>query len=106
MQYLILIVLGEVKVDLANFDVKFPTKFLGTGFKKKYLFLWKRLPNLFELMLSKNGFCHIFFRSLAAVPPLPALPLPLTFGAITDHPEAGESCRAVLCSLAWRQSRF
>jgi hypothetical protein len=46
---LTLILLGEVKVDLANFDVKFWTKFLYIGFKQNYLFLQKCLPNLFEL---------------------------------------------------------
>jgi hypothetical protein len=47
---LTLIVTGEVKVDLANFDFKFWTKFLYIGFLKNYLFLQKRLPNLFELL--------------------------------------------------------
>jgi hypothetical protein len=42
-----LIVQGKVKVDLANFDVKFLAKFLCT--EKKHLFLQKHLPNLAEL---------------------------------------------------------
>jgi hypothetical protein len=46
---LTLILTGEVKVDLANFDVKFQTKFLHIGYKKNYPFLHKCLPNLFEL---------------------------------------------------------
>jgi hypothetical protein len=45
-----IIVLDEVKVDLANFDIKFLTKFLCSGFKKN-LFLKKHLPNLFELLI-------------------------------------------------------
>jgi hypothetical protein len=42
---------GEVKVDLANFDVKFRTNFLYVGFFFKIdLFLQKRVANLFELL--------------------------------------------------------
>jgi hypothetical protein len=44
---LTLIVPGEVKVDLANFDTKFWTKFSYIRFLNNYLFLQKRLPNLF-----------------------------------------------------------
>ncbi len=39
---------GEVIVDLANFDVKFRTKFSYVGFFKINLFLQKCLANLFE----------------------------------------------------------
>ncbi len=38
---LTLSVLGEVKVDLANFGVKFPTKFFLYRIYKKYLFMQK-----------------------------------------------------------------
>ncbi len=47
---LTLLQLGEVKVDLTNFDVKFRTKFLYVGFFKIDLFLQKRLADLFELL--------------------------------------------------------
>jgi hypothetical protein len=47
---LTLILPGEVKVDLANFDAKFRTKFLNIRFLKIDLFLQKRLPNLLELL--------------------------------------------------------
>jgi hypothetical protein len=39
--------LGKVKVDLANFDVKFWT----IPDLKKYLFLQEYLPDLFELLI-------------------------------------------------------
>jgi hypothetical protein len=42
------IVSGKVKFDLADFDVKFLTKFLSTSLKK-YLILQTHLLNLFEL---------------------------------------------------------
>jgi hypothetical protein len=45
-----LIVPGEVEVDLANFDIKFQTKFLCIGLKTKYLLLQISFPNLFELL--------------------------------------------------------
>jgi hypothetical protein len=48
--HLTLIVPGEIEVDLAHIDVKFPRKFFGFRFKKKYLFLQKRLPNLFDIL--------------------------------------------------------
>ncbi len=48
---LTLIVLGEVKVDFANFVLKLQTKFLCIGFfSKNTLFLQKRLLNLFKLL--------------------------------------------------------
>jgi hypothetical protein len=45
-----LILPGEVKVDLTNFDFKFRIKFLFIGFLKIDLFLQKRLVNLFKLL--------------------------------------------------------
>jgi hypothetical protein len=47
---LILIEPGYVKVDLANFDVKFQAKFVYVRFFKIDLFLQKRFANLFELL--------------------------------------------------------
>jgi hypothetical protein len=44
---LTLIQLGEVKVNLANFDVKFRTKLFYVGFLKINLLLQKCLANLF-----------------------------------------------------------
>ncbi len=74
---LTLIVLGKVKIDLANFDVKFPTIFLCTPYwiEKKYLFLQKCLPNFFELhagcqkMMFWHTFRHIYIKNLTAAPP-------------------------------------
>jgi hypothetical protein len=43
------IIPGEIKVDLANFDVKFPTKFVCPD-EKKLLFRQMCLLNLFELL--------------------------------------------------------
>jgi hypothetical protein len=54
---LTLILPGEVKVDLANFDVKLQEIFLFTLFNNnKYLFLEKQLANLFftSYTMSKN----------------------------------------------------
>ncbi len=48
--FLTLIQPGKVKVDLANFDVKFQTKFLYIRFFLFDLFLQNCLPNLFELL--------------------------------------------------------
>jgi hypothetical protein len=41
---------GEVKVDLADFDLKLQENLLSNLIIKKYLFLQKRLPSLFELL--------------------------------------------------------
>jgi hypothetical protein len=41
---------GQVKVDPANFDVKFRTNFLYVRFLKIDLFLQKRLANLCDLL--------------------------------------------------------
>jgi hypothetical protein len=41
---------GEVKVDFANFGLNLQENLLSTLFIFKYLFLQKRLPNLFELL--------------------------------------------------------
>ncbi len=48
--YLTLIGLGEVKVDLANFDLKLRENLLSNLIFFKYLFLQKRLLSLFELL--------------------------------------------------------
>ncbi len=47
---LTLIELGEVKVDLADFDLKLQENFISNSYFFFYLFLQKRLPDLFELM--------------------------------------------------------
>jgi hypothetical protein len=41
---------GEVKVDLADFDLKLRENLLSNLILKKNLFLQKRLPSLFELL--------------------------------------------------------
>jgi hypothetical protein len=41
---------GEVKVDLADFDLKLQENLLSNLIFFKYLFLQKRLPSLFELL--------------------------------------------------------
>jgi hypothetical protein len=41
---------GEVKVDLANFDLKLQENLLGTSYFFVDLFLQKHLPDLFELL--------------------------------------------------------
>ncbi len=41
---------GEVKVDLADFDLKLQENFKSTSHFFFDLFLQKRLPDLFELM--------------------------------------------------------
>ncbi len=86
-----LIVLSEVKVYLVNFDIKFRTKFLCIWWKKKYLFLQKCLPNLFNIWcdITKWRFdVHFdvlyFCQKSSRSDPLPAL-LTLGFTAMTDH---------------------
>jgi hypothetical protein len=41
---------GEVKVDLADFDLKLQENFISTSHFFFDLFLQKRLPDLFELL--------------------------------------------------------
>jgi hypothetical protein len=41
---------GEVKVDLANFELKLQENFISTSQCFLNLFLHKRLPDLFELL--------------------------------------------------------
>ncbi len=48
--HLTLIGPGEVNVDLADFDLKLRENLLSNLIFKKYLFLQKRLPSLFELL--------------------------------------------------------
>ncbi len=94
--FLILIVLHKVKVDLANFDVKFHTKFLSIK-KKKNTY---SCINVFQIFLNfqqdiKNYVLtsilmyEYVIRSLAAATPCWPLLL-LSFTAIKDHPRAGE----------------
>jgi hypothetical protein len=52
--HLTLIQPGEVKIDLANFDVKFRTKFLYVRFFLFDLFLQKSLANLLELLTQRQ----------------------------------------------------
>jgi hypothetical protein len=90
---LTLIVPGEVKVDLANFDVKLPTNILCTGFKK-YLFLQKNLPNLSDLPSGrqKGSFDVHFDEFMSTIWPWhqPAAPHSLDFTAISDHLSAAK----------------
>jgi hypothetical protein len=85
---------GEVKVDLADFDLKLQENLLSTLYFF-YLFLQKRLPDLFELMTWPqkmtfwHPFWHIFVRNQAAASPAEP-PLPPGFTAYTDHLSAGE----------------
>ncbi len=49
-KYLTLIEPGEVKVDLADFDLKLQENFISTSHFFFDLFLQKHLPDLFELL--------------------------------------------------------
>jgi hypothetical protein len=77
-QLLTLIVPGKVKVDLANFDFNFLTKFLYISFFND-LFLQNRLPNLFELLTwpQKMMFWRPFWHFLSAVSHGATLPISL-----------------------------
>jgi hypothetical protein len=66
---------GEVKVDLADFDLKLQENLLKNLIFKKYLFLQKRLPSLFEILTWPQKmtfwltFWQFFVRIPAAAPP-------------------------------------
>jgi hypothetical protein len=48
--HLTLIGPGEIKVDLADFDLKLQENWFSTLYIFFYLFLQKRLPDLFKLL--------------------------------------------------------
>ncbi len=78
---LTLIGLGEVIDDLANFYLKLQENLFSNLISKKYLFLQKRLPSLFELLTWPQKmtfwltFWRCFVRNPAAAPPCRPPPL-------------------------------
>ncbi len=94
--FLTLIQPGKVKVDLANFDVKFQTKFLYI----RFFFIWPIPPETSSKsfrtsdMTSKNDILTsilTFFRQkFCRVANVSSSPLPTSFTAITDHLSSGE----------------
>ncbi len=86
---------GEVKVDLANFDVKFWTKFLCRIFKK----LTYSCRNVLQIFLNLwhdvkkwclNVHLEVFSSEVGPRRHIGAPPLPLSFTVYTDHIRAGE----------------
>jgi hypothetical protein len=109
-----LILPGIVKVDLANFVVKFRTKFLNIGFKKNLptVFLQKSLPNLFELWHDIKKWCFdIHFdvfcvRSPVVVRPCRPPCFRLVLLLIQTTRALEQSPWAVVHSAVWSQSTF
>ncbi len=87
---------GKVKIDLANFDVKFRTKFLSIGFDKNLPIIAETCSKSFwtsELTSKNDVFTSIltFFHQKSGRCATLWTPLLLTgFTTITDHPRMGE----------------
>jgi hypothetical protein len=96
LQQLTLIQPGEVKVDLANFDVEFRAKFLYNVL----FFIWPIPAEMSSKsfwtsdMTSKNdvltSILTFFRQNFCRVATLSPSPLPTGFTPITDQPSAGE----------------
>ncbi len=100
-------------------DVKFWTKFLHIGFLKIYLFLQKRIPNLFgsDMMLENDVLTSIlrfyihfdvFSRRSQSHRESAGPPLPSGFTAIIDHPSMGEAgmWSTVQCGASQYSNQF
>jgi hypothetical protein len=85
-EFLTLFLLGKVKVDLTDFDIKLQEYLICTFFYK-YLFLQRHLVNLFYLFHTVPALCSV----------LQLLQITRTW----EH-----SRSTVVCSPAWCQSAF
>jgi hypothetical protein len=100
---LTLIVLGEVKVDLTDFDIKLWEYLLRT-------FLYLSLQNLVQIFFtsyttSKEGRFDIHFNYITSKVRL--WPHPSAQFNCCFRPKGGEKSRySLVCSLAWHQSGF
>jgi hypothetical protein len=110
--FLTLIQQGQVKVDLANFDIKFRTKFLYVGFFKNWPIPAETSCKSFWTsdMTSKNDvlipFWCFFVRSRAAKTYCRPPPFRLVLLWIQTTWWREKSCRAVVRSAVGRQSAF
>ncbi len=109
---LTLILPGEVKVDLANFDVKFWTKFLNIGFLCNFPIpaeLYSKfflIPTWRQKMTFWHPFWHFFIRSLLQHDPANP-PCFLGFYCYYRPPEHGKSPTGPWTAVRWwRQSIF
>jgi hypothetical protein len=100
---------GEVKVDLANFDLKLQENFRSTSHFFLNLFLQKRLPDIFELLTwpqkitFKRPFWRFFVRNPTATSPAEPPPFRPVLLFIQTTWAREKSRRAVLRSTVRRQ---